>query len=295
MRVTLAYITVILLWATTPLAIKWSGEQAGFLFGVTARMSIGMICIIPLLLFARQRLPQHKKALLTYMAVALQIYGAMLVVYWGAQFIASGWISVVFGLSPFITALLAAIFLKERSLSFLKLVSYLLGIGGLAIIFHSALHLGNNSELGIMAVLVSAIFQSSSAILVKKIDAKLPALTQVTGGLALAVPLYLITWLIIDKGELPLELSVISLGSILYLGMIATTLGFALYYYILTHLSATRVALIPLITPVMALFIGNTFNQEPLTPDVINGTALILSALLLHEFSHWLGLKKNRI
>jgi len=295
MRVTLAYITVILLWATTPLAIKWSSEQAGFLFGVTARMSIGIICILPLLLLARQRLPQHKKALLTYMAVALQIYGAMLVVYWGAQFIASGWISVIFGLSPFITALLAAIFLKERSLSLLKLVSYLLGIGGLVIIFHSALHLGNNSELGIVAVLISTIIQSTSAILVKKINAKLPALTQVAGGLAIAVPLYLITWFIIDNGELPLELSVISFGSILYLGMIATTLGFAFYYYILTHLSATRVALIPLITPVMALFIGNTFNQEPLTTDVINGTALILSALLLHEFSHWLGLKKNSV
>ena len=295
MRISLAYITVILLWATTPLAIKWSGEQAGFLFGVTARMSIGLFCIIPLLLLARQRIPQHKEAVLTYMAVALQIYGAMLVVYWGAQFIPSGWISVIFGLSPFITALLAAVFLKERSLNFLKLISYLLGITGLVVIFHSALHLGNNSELGIMAVLISAVLQSSSAILIKKINAKLPALTQVAGGLTFAVPLYLITWLIVDKGELPRELSLVSMGSIVYLGVIATTIGFALYYYVLTHLSATRVALITLVAPVIALFIGHRFNQEALTPDIINGTGLILSALLLHEFSHWLELRKSRL
>jgi hypothetical protein len=39
MRIAIAYITVVLLWATTPLAIKWSGEGPGFLFGVTGRMN----------------------------------------------------------------------------------------------------------------------------------------------------------------------------------------------------------------------------------------------------------------
>ncbi len=42
MRIRLTYLTVVLLWTTTPLAIKWSGEGPGFLFGVTARMTIGM-------------------------------------------------------------------------------------------------------------------------------------------------------------------------------------------------------------------------------------------------------------
>ncbi|MGZ8928379.1 MAG: EamA family transporter, partial [Methylobacter sp.] len=45
MRIPLAYISVILLWSTTPLAIKWSGEGSGYLFGVTGRMVIGTVCI----------------------------------------------------------------------------------------------------------------------------------------------------------------------------------------------------------------------------------------------------------
>ena len=111
MRIPLTYISVILLWATTPLAIKWSGEGPGFLFGVTARMTIGTVCILFVLILMRQRLAWHRKARLTYLAVALQIYGSMLAVYWAAQFIPSGWISVIFGLTPLMTALLAAIFL----------------------------------------------------------------------------------------------------------------------------------------------------------------------------------------
>lgn len=85
MRIHLAYITIILLWATTPLAIKWSGEGPGFLFGVTGRMTIGTVCILLMLGLSGQRLARHRKALQTYLAVAVQIYGSMLVVYWAAH------------------------------------------------------------------------------------------------------------------------------------------------------------------------------------------------------------------
>jgi len=283
MRITLAYISVILLWATTPLAIKWSGEGPGFLFAVAGRMCIGAICLALTLALLRQGLTWHRKARLTYLAVALQIYGSMLVVYWAAQFIPSGWISVIFGLSPLITALLAAIWLKERSLTPGKCLSYLFGLGGLAIMFGSALQFGPAAVLGIVGVLVSAFLQSASAVWIKHINAKLPALNQVAGGLLLAVPAYLITWGISD-GHWPTSLPTTSLAAIVYLGVIATTIGFALYYYVLTHMEATRVALITLLSPVLALMLGHTINHEPLTMKVAAGTTFILAGLLMHQF-----------
>lgn len=283
MRIPLAYLSIILIWATTPLAIKWSGEGPGFLFGVAGRMSIGIVCVITLLFMLRQRLAWHGKALLTYLAVALQMYGAMLSVYWAAQFIPSGWISVIFGLSPLITALLSALWLKERSLSPGKLLSYGLGVGGLAIMFGSALQFGPEAVLGIAGVLVAAGLQSASAVWVQRIHAQLPALSQVAGGLLLAVPAYWLTWWLAD-GQWPVSLPLASLASIIYLGVIATTIGFVLYYYVLAHLAATRVALITLLSPVLALMLGHTVNHEPLTMKIVSGTALILAALVLHEF-----------
>jgi drug/metabolite transporter (DMT)-like permease len=283
MRINLSYISVILLWATTPLAIKWSGEGPGFLFGVTARMAIGTVCVLIVLLLMRQRLAWHRKARLTYLAVALQIYGAMLPVYWAAQFIPSGWISVIFGLTPLMTALLAAIFLGERSLTLRKLLAYGLGISGLVIMFGSALQLGYEAVLGIGGVLISVFLQSASSVWIKRIAAKLPALSQVTGGLLLALPAYLLTWGIAD-GHWPALLTPTSLAAIIYLGVIATTLGFVLYYYLLTHLPATQVALITLVSPLLALMLGHSINHEPLTMKVITGTLLILSALIMHTF-----------
>lgn len=283
MRLFLSYISVILIWATTPLAIKWSGEGPGYLFGVTGRMSIGMVCLLTVLGLTRQRLVWHRSAGLTYVAVALQIYGSMLAVYWGAQFIPSGWISVIFGLTPLMTALLAAIWLGERSLSLGKCLSYFMGIAGLMIMFASAMQFHHEAVLGIVAVLVATLLQAASAVWIKRIDAKLPALSQVTGGLLLALPAYLLTWGIND-GQWPAVISITSLASIVYLGVIATTFGFVLYYYLLSHLSATRVALITLVTPVLSLMLGQGINHELLTLKVASGTFFILLALVLHEF-----------
>ncbi|MBU2479196.1 MAG: EamA family transporter, partial [Gammaproteobacteria bacterium] len=38
-----AFLGVILIWSTTPLAIQWSSEGGGFLFGVAARMWLGAL------------------------------------------------------------------------------------------------------------------------------------------------------------------------------------------------------------------------------------------------------------
>lgn len=281
MRTSVAYVAVILVWATTPLAIKWSGEGPGFMFGVTSRMAIGTGCVMVLLGLLRRPLPLHRRAVLTYVAGALQIYGALLAVYWASQFIPSGWISVVFGVTPLLTAIFAAVFLGEASLGLIPILAYGLGLAGLHQVFGTALSFGREAALGTAAVLLSSLLHSLSAVWVKRIDAGIPALAVVAGSLLLALPAHLLTWLLLD-GRWPEALPDHSLLSILYLGIIATTLGFALYFYVLQRLGATRVALITLVSPVLALIVGYWVNHEPLTPRILVGTGLIIGALMLH-------------
>ena len=149
--------------------------------------------------------------------------------------------------------------------------------------FGSALQLGHDAVLGIIGVLVSTLLQAISSVWIKRIDANIPAISQVCGGLLLSLPLYLITWAIFD-GHWPTTISPVNLASIIYLGMVATTVGFVLYYYLLLYQNATKVALVTLVSPVMALLLGHAVNHEPLTMKVATGTLLILGALLMHEF-----------
>ena len=267
MSVPAAYLGIIIIWSTTPLAIKWSGEEAGFLFGVASRMLIGAaVCTLLLLILAR-KLPWHREARQTYLAAGLGIYGAMMSVYWGSQYIPSGLISVIFGLTPIVTGVIAAIWLQERSLTASKLAGIFLGIVGLIIIFGTGVDLSEGAVYGIAAVLLAVILHSVSAVWVKSISARLPALEVTNGGLLIAAPLYLVTWLLFSDGW-PEDISTRTALSISYLAVFGSVLGFIMYFYVLKHIDASRVALVTLLTPVLALLLGQGLNNEIINPAV---------------------------
>ena len=112
----MAYIGVIIIWSTTPLAIQWSGDGVGYLFGITSRMILGMLVGLMVAGLFSIPLPWHAEARRTYLAAGLGVFFAMTSVYWSSQFIPSGWISVLFGLAPIVTGLLATFLLAERAL-----------------------------------------------------------------------------------------------------------------------------------------------------------------------------------
>jgi len=237
------------------------------------------------MLTIRQRPALHRAALWTYLAVSLQIYLGMIITYWAAQYIPSGWISVIYGLNPFLTAFMAALFLRESSLGWRKLFAYTLGFSGLLVMFNSAMDLNIQAMLAVAGVFVSTVIQSVSGVWIKHIDAGIPALQQISGGLLISLPLYYLSWYFIDRGQLPVEIPEKTLYAILYLGMIATTLGFVFYFHVLSCLPATQVAMINLITPVLSLLLGYTINHEPLSIKVMIGTGLIMTALLIYQIA----------
>jgi drug/metabolite transporter (DMT)-like permease len=285
------FIVVVLIWSTTPLAVKWSGEGPGFLFGVTARMLIGTTLILLLVRIKRLAIPWHAAAIKTYLAAGLGIYGAMICVYWGAQFIASGFISVLFGLTPILTGVIAWFVLQERGLTHLRLLGIVLGMIGLVLIFHRSFNLGHTVMVGIAAVLLGVLLHTISGVLVKRLHGDLPALCVTTGGLLVATPLYLLTWFLQD-GHWPQQLPAQALWSIVYLGVIATGIGFSLYFYILKHMPASQVALLTLLTPMLALWFGNLFNHEVVGISAWIGAALILFGMSIYQ---WGGLWLQRI
>jgi len=291
MSVPLAYIGVIIIWSTTPLALKWSGNDAGFLFGVTARMSIGLLFSSALImLLSNRRLQWDKAARKVYFVAGIAIYGAMLSVYWASQYISSGFISVIFGLNPIVTGILAALWLNERSLTPAKLLGVALGVAGLIVIFSQAINLDGNAALGVAGVCMSVLLHSWSSVWFKKLDIKLTALEITHGGLMVSVPLYLLTWLVL-QGAWPEEVSVRGLGSIVYLGIFGSVLGFVMFFYILKHVDVSKVSLITLVTPVLALFLGYALNNEILNISIWLGTFLIMLGMSFYQWSDRLFLK----
>lgn len=288
MSVPAAYVGIILIWSTTPLAIQWSGTEVGYLFGITSRMMLGVIVgLLTAMLFSIE-LPWHAAARRTYIAAGLGLFFAMTSVYWASQFIPSGWISVLFGLAPIVTGVMATLWLSEQAFSVSRIIGMLLGLTGLAIMLLGSQALGPGAAYGIAGMLFSVTAYSASAIAIKRIGADVPALATTIGGLVVSVPL-LVAVYVISGEPLPSMVPTRTLLAIVYLGVIGSVLGFAMYYYVLKHVDTTRVALITVITPVIALLLGHLLNGEALQAEALVGTAAILSGLLLFEYGQRAG------
>jgi len=283
MPVLFAYLAVILIWSSTPLAIQISQQELPFYTALSLRMWGSAILSMPLLMILRQSLIFTPLALKSYAAGAIGVYGAMMFVYWGAAYVPSGLISVIYGLSPMLSGVLGYIWLKERELTAARIIALVLGITGLYIVIAGQLSFGGQVWRGILGTLLSVLCFSISAVAVKQVNAGLHPVVQTSGTLWLSSLGFILTVPIFGI-KIPESVSLTSWIGLGYLISCGSLLGFIMYFYILKHLPTARVALITLIAPVLAMLWGNLIKGEVLSFTAIIGCSILLLALALYQW-----------
>ena len=288
MKVIAAYLGVILIWSTTPLAIKFSTDSLSFISAVGLRMSsAALLCVLIMTVLGRH-IHRDLLSIKAYAAGNLAVFGAMSLSYFAVGYIPSGLLSVMFGLAPLLTGVLARSLLHEPPLSLLRKVALIVALLGLLMVFRGAMSWQANPLPGLLASLVAVCLFALSGVLLKRYAGHLDALEHTTGSLLFSVPLFALAWLLMD-GQLPSEVSAKSFWSVSYLSFFGSVVGFMLYFHALQALGPTQVALIPLITPVLALILGHLLADEAIAFETILGGGVILLALALYQFggSRW--------
>lgn len=289
MAVLLAYLMVVLIWATTPLTIQWSSDSLSFIAAVLLRMSIALAIGLVINAIFRRNLFSQPKAWHVYVAGAIGIFPNMPVVYWSAQFIPSGLVAVVFAMSPFVMGLMTLLVLNQNPFSVKRVIAFSLALIGLVIIFNHQLKFDARAVYGVAGILASCFLFSFSSVLVKKLDVKVDAFNQALGTLLFSLPCLLATWWFMD-GSIPSHISTKSLVAVGYLSIFGSLVGAALFFYVLANMSPTAVSLVTFITPVLALILGSVVAHERLGLQLWMGAGLVVLALLLYiEFplEHW--------
>ena len=286
MKVGLTYFAVVLIWATTPLAISWSGHIDWF-FGVAARMLIAAIVILPIVIWFTDHPISFKwREVRVYLSASLGIFAGMLSIYYAAQTMPSGWISVLFGLTPVVTAIIAHFFFKDFRFTAIKLVAILISFIGLVIIFLPKLSSQNiefdKLAIGIFFAILAVVFHALSTLLVKKYNHGISSTHVVAVSLWISSvafliikPSFILQWQQMDSK---------ALGAIVYLGVLGSVVGYIFFYYILARIDAVRIGLITLVTPVIAVILGYFLNDEPLNFTIGIGIFLVLTGLFIFEF-----------
>ena len=280
----MAYLVVIAVWSTTPLAIKWSGVGLHPLWGLAIRISIATVCIVVLLQVWKHPIPLHITALKNYLAGGLGLYGGLIFVYTGAAFVPSGLVSVLYGLSPIFSGVLAYYIIDDPPFSISKWLALLFSVIGLAVIFLDDVQLSDELIFGVILVLISVLFFCLSGVLIKKYQHEGHPLTQTTGSLLVCLPLFLLSASIVADDFNYADIQLTAKLSIIYLAVVGSIVGMLCYYYVLNRMSPSSVALITVITPVIALSLGVYLNGEVFSAWTYIGTLMILVGLTVFNW-----------
>ena len=284
MSVPIAYLAVLLIWSTTPLGIVWSSESMSPSMTVLLRMLIALVLGLGIIKTKNINLPWHNQAIKLYSFSALGIYGGMMFSYLAAGYLPSGVLSLVFGLSPIMSAILARVILTEPKISITRKMAMLIALGGLAIVCADKLTLVGDSIYGLIFVFLAVLFFSLSGVLVKSVTIAIHPLATTVGALSVATPLFFITWLLADGNIDISQWQARSVWATIYLGVFGSLIGFYAYFTVLQKLSASTVTLITLITPVIALSLGALLNGETLHFTLVSGAFFVLFGLAIY---HW--------
>jgi len=291
MRVSAAYLSVILIWSTTPLGILWSSETVNPTFAVLMRMLIALVLGSAVLRLWRIELPITKDAMRLYGFSGIGVFGGMLFSYLSASYISSGLMSLIFGLAPILAGLMAQRIISEPKFNGIKKFALTIALLGLVIVCYDSVLLSTASYIGILYVFFAVFFFSLSSVLVKSVKLTINPIATTVGSLLVSTPLFFLVWLVFD-GTLPYQQwQERSLWAILYLGVIGSLFGFLAYFYILQKLNASTVALITMLTPILAMGIGAELNQEVITENLIIGALCVVSGLSLFQWGGKIKLK----
>jgi drug/metabolite transporter (DMT)-like permease len=207
-------------------------------------------------------------------------------VYYASQNLASGIISIVFGLTPIMTGVFALILLKDKFFSVNKILGLLLGLGGLVVIFSHSLTESKDLIRGLLAITLSMAFQAFISVKLKQINTQISVLETTTGALLFSTPWFVVIWFL-SEGTIP-TITMKAALSIGYLSIFGSVIGFMSYYYLIKRASVKVVGIVPLITPIFALLLGSALNNETLTLTQLGGIVLVLIGLGYYEYG-----KKN--
>jgi drug/metabolite transporter (DMT)-like permease len=271
------------IWGSTWLAIKLGLHDLPPLTFAGIRFAVAGLVLFAIIGLTRVRLPRHKEewVLLGYTGL-LTITVNYALVFWGEQHISSGLAALLSATVPLFGLPLAHRRLQAEPLTLWKGAGVLLGLVGVAVVFSGELGIGGPIALWASAGIVLAALASAHAgVLLKAagthIEPSVLAGVQMVGG---CVPL-LAAGFALEGSPFRFHWTPLALGCLAYLIVVGSVVAFLMYYWLIRHMQVSAVLMIPLVTPLVAVFLGVMFAGETMGWHTAVGGAAIIGGVAL--------------
>lgn len=202
------------------------------------------------------------------------------VVYWSEQFVPSGLAAILFATFPMLVSLFAHGLLPGERFRPRAGAGVLLAFAGIVVIFSEDFTGigGPKTATAAAVLLLSPVVSSVSSVVVKRWGAGIHPISLAGVPMAIASVVMAAAALLFER-ERPLDWSRTAVAALAYLSVVGSALTFTLYYWLLRHVRASRLALIAYATPVIAVIAGVVFLGEPLTARFVIGGGLVIAGV----------------
>lgn len=281
MKILLVWLVTCLIWSTVWLFIKLGLRDLPPVSFAGIRLLIAVVILLPVITLRRIPLPRRARDLWMIAVTGFLLLGLNYgLVFWGAQHISSGLTAVLQAATPAFGMVFTSYYLPKERVTLLKLCALAIGIGGVAIIFSNQLEIaGWPAFWGCVAVIGGALCVAFSYVLVKAYGGHLHPLVLTAGQMICGLVPLLIFGLIKEGNPLGFRWTFTATFSLLYLTLAGSIAAFGLNYWLLQRIDATKILLMSIVEPPLALLLGVVVLGETLTARAVWGSACILLSL----------------
>ncbi|HEX8456430.1 MAG TPA: DMT family transporter [Pyrinomonadaceae bacterium] len=286
MKILIVWIVTCLIWSTVWLFIKLGLRDLPPVSFAGIRLFIALLVLLPFIALRRIPLPRRKVDLLMIAVTGLLLLGLnYALVFWGAQYISSGLTAVLQAATPAFGLVFAGYYLPQERFTVLKFSALLVGIGGVVIIFSNQLQIaGWTALLGCAAVVGGALCVACSYVLVKAHGGHLHPLVLTAGQMICGLVPLVVYGLMREGNPLRFHWTATAALSLLYLALAGSVAAFGLNYWLLQRTDATKILLMSIVEPPLAMLLGVVVLGEAVSVRMLWGSACILLSVGLILF-----------
>lgn len=242
------------------------------------RYALAVIILGVLMKVQRQSFALRKENVFPLIIMGLLFSFSSLLLFVSYNYMDAGIASTILFVYPVMVAIIMGVCFKER-ISFVTLFSILLALSGIALLYK-----GNGdkplSTLGILFVLLSSLAYAIYIVGVNRSSLKaLPTVKLTFYAILFGLSVYIVRLnFCLDLQPIPTPLL---WGNVLALATLPTAVSLVCTALAIHYIGSTSTAILGALEPVTALFFGVLIFGEQLTPRLIIGIMMIITAVIL--------------
>jgi drug/metabolite transporter (DMT)-like permease len=190
--------------------------------------------------------------------------------------------AIMIGLTP-ITVLVLAWYMGLEKLSGLRLAGMLTALGGVAVLQFSSSKAGGATLIGDLIVYCGAVMFALYTVRGKRETARISGVVVNTFGYVGAAVLMLPITIGYSIGFNYARVTWFAWASLLYMAVFPSVICYAIYYYALSHVPASRVSAFSYLQPLLATLFAIPLLGEHPTNSLMMGGGLVLTGVFLAE------------